>query len=158
MTLLTHLLDGIERGPDDPEGMTDYELGDWWAETALALAQAVKAEQIHPFSCAECGSGDAESYVVTGEVDDREGRTEVCLPCHDVLVFGPFEDDMDHPGYTVEYGRCDTCGAPCDPDGCTRSRSHDVNNDETCMHVNVDTQPDGTVLCNLCGTTLPGEA
>jgi hypothetical protein len=131
MTTVQDIIDKIDSDQYDPdqieaEGGTDNPLADYWATLALELAEAVKAEQIYPFTCAECGTVDAESYVVTGEVDDREGRTEVCLPCHDVLVFGPFEDDMDHPGYTVEYGRCDTCGAPCDPEGCTRSRSHDA--------------------------------
>lgn len=50
----------------------------------------VSADPIHavpvpvPFTCADCGTDTADTYVVTGAVDDREGRTEVCLPCHNV--------------------------------------------------------------------------
>lgn len=38
--------------------------------------------------CAECGTGDAETYVVTfldGNQDDPSGRTEVCRACDDEL-------------------------------------------------------------------------
>lgn len=38
-----------------------------------------------PFACAECGTQTARTYVVTGAVDDKEGRTEVCLPCFEVI-------------------------------------------------------------------------
>jgi hypothetical protein len=66
-----------------------------------------------PFTCAECGTGEAETYVVTGAVDDYEGRTEVCLARHEAL------DDEDGP-----YGHCDTCGRPCDRQGCATDRTH----------------------------------
>lgn len=41
-----------------------------------------------PFWCAECGRGDAATYVVTfldGDQDDPTGRTEVCRDCDDAL-------------------------------------------------------------------------
>lgn len=37
------------------------------------------------FCCAECGTFDAATYVVTGAVHDQDNRTEVCLSCHDEL-------------------------------------------------------------------------
>lgn len=38
-----------------------------------------------PFSCAECGTATAPQYVVSGALDDREGRTEVCVPCWEAV-------------------------------------------------------------------------
>ena len=33
------------------------------------------------FACASCGVTTATTYVVTGDVNDKEGRTEVCRDC-----------------------------------------------------------------------------
>lgn len=89
-------------------------------DTILALHAA------GPLWCAECGSDDAARYVVTwtGDRDDPEARTEVCQPCDVALADGEPDDECEATG-----GRCDTCGAPSDPDGCTRSRGHDVARD-----------------------------
>jgi hypothetical protein len=40
------------------------------------------------FACAECGTTEATTYVVTfldGDQTDPEARTEVCLPCHEEI-------------------------------------------------------------------------
>ena len=39
--------------------------------------------------------------------------------------------DDAHDEALGPYGRCDTCGAPCDPGGCIRNRGHDVGIDPT---------------------------
>lgn len=42
---------------------------------------------VWPYTCAECGTTTAQTYVVTTlDYNDREGtRTEVCRECDDVL-------------------------------------------------------------------------
>lgn len=62
-------------------GFADRELCNVVAE----LAEIVRdLEQPAPdFSCAECGTTDAVTYVVTQlDREDPATRTEVCLRCH----------------------------------------------------------------------------
>lgn len=37
--------------------------------------------------CAECGTTEARTYVVTFTTTNQspQGRTEVCMPCHEVI-------------------------------------------------------------------------
>lgn len=44
----------------------------------------------------------------------------------DRLDQDPDDDCYDLSGKPLPYGRCDTCGAPCDSDGCTADRGHQV--------------------------------
>jgi hypothetical protein len=71
------------------------------------------------------------------DVTDERGRVVVtavpaaaCAPCY----------AGEHA--TAEDGICTCCAQPVA---------------EYCPHVNTDVQPDGTFLCNLCGTPRPGE-
>ena len=65
---------------------------DWHAEGEPAWSTGPLPEpavEAQPFFCAECGTHTASTYVVTGAVDDRDGRTEVCLACHTALAGQP---------------------------------------------------------------------
>jgi hypothetical protein len=41
--------------------------------------------------------------------------------------------DEDRPGYDPQYGRCDTCGAPCVADGCSVEARHLTAIDPTAL-------------------------
>lgn len=53
------------------------------------------------FSCAECGTTTATTYVVTtlDRENPRDTRTEVCLDCHQGIEGFP-------------HGSCSACGEP----------------------------------------------
>ena len=63
----------------------------------------------------------------------REYHTQMGSPM-DEGVLGLFDqleiaiagDEPDNTG--AEFGRCDTCNAECDCDGCTENRSHNIAN------------------------------
>lgn len=66
----------------------------------------------YPYECAECGATRARTYVVTtlDYEDPKETRTEVCLPCHEVIATGDrtqellrarlreYDNDLNVPG------------------------------------------------------------
>lgn len=42
------------------------------------------------------------------------------------LVAGPRDETVGEDGEFLPYGRCDSCGAPCDAVGCTKDMRHVV--------------------------------
>lgn len=36
------------------------------------------------------------------------------------------DERVDENGNWYPYGRCDTCGAPCDKNGCTKNQNHEI--------------------------------
>jgi hypothetical protein len=58
---------------------------DSWAGQVVADLLTSVIPPSTPFVCAECGTTEATTFVVTfldGDQSDPEARTEVCLPCH----------------------------------------------------------------------------
>ena len=50
-----------------------------------ALLDAEREDAVD-YVCAECGTSEAETYVVTTlDYDDPSTRTEVCMPCHEEI-------------------------------------------------------------------------
>lgn len=47
---------------------------------------------------------------------------------HDHSQQSPDDEVYWVDGCVIEHGRCDTCGEPCDEDGCTSDRQHVVTN------------------------------
>ena len=73
-------------------------------------------------TCAECGTQDAETYMVTvlDEADPQTTRTEVCAACHKVLtekpwlvlncfitqVLGEYDTKEQAEAAAAEFGNC----------------------------------------------------
>lgn len=43
----------------------------------------------------------------------------------------PLDERLDAGGNSLPYGRCDTCGAPCDANGCTVNAGHEIADTST---------------------------
>lgn len=42
------------------------------------------------------------------------------------MAIPPVSQEVEEAAAMSTYGRCDTCGHPCDEQGCTIDRSHDI--------------------------------
>lgn len=131
--------DPAENDGDDTyvlENDTAVDLHDAAVSDARTLLGITDAGQVVTATCRHCGRGIAHdgrgSWVdpeATG--DDRVWR-ETC-DAHDTRAAeheprdsDPGDETVGADGQTLPHGRCDTCGAPCDADGCTTDRNHPI--------------------------------
>lgn len=103
----------------EAEGSQDATLVDAASERASRLLEQV--------AIATMSDGAERDTLLEGRTDLGQPSTTLTPPVLDVIhSIDPDDETTDAKGRPFVYGRCDTCGAPCDEQGCTIDRSHIV--------------------------------
>jgi hypothetical protein len=89
--------------------------------SARSLGRVYDEDRDADASVSEGFRDSCDSYAAMTFMCELDDRT-LMVTVEDVTIKAEEVDEvMGHP-----YGRCDSCGAPCDAHGCTRDREHVV--------------------------------